>query len=97
MDPAIFPDPERFDPERWLQEKRLDKYLTNFSKGTRGCVGINLAYAELYLALAGVFRRFDFELFGTTIDDVKMVRDKLVPGAAVGSKGVRVIVKREVP
>ena len=97
MDPTIFPDPERFDPERWLQEQRLDKYLTNFCKGTRGCLGINLAYAELFLAFAGVFRRFDFELFDTTVDDVKLVRDKLVPAAAVESKGIRVIVKREVP
>jgi hypothetical protein len=55
----------------------------------------SLAYAELYLALAGVFRRFDFELFETTIDDVKIERDAFVAGAKVGSKGVRVRVKAE--
>jgi hypothetical protein len=34
----------------------LDKYLLSFLKGTRQRVGINLAYAEIYLVLASVFR-----------------------------------------
>ena len=40
---TIFPDPLRFDPERWMglkKRQRLERYLVNFSKGTRGCVGI---------------------------------------------------------
>jgi hypothetical protein len=49
----------------------------------------------LYLTLAGVFRRFDFELFETTIDDVKVQRDAFVPAAKLGSKGIRVRVKGE--
>ena len=41
-DPELFPDPFAFQPERWVKSEdgeRLDKYLTNFSKGTRSCVG----------------------------------------------------------
>ena len=42
--PSIWgPDPEKFDPERWLdpqQRQRLDKYMVAFSKGTRICLGI---------------------------------------------------------
>ena len=62
--PEIFPEPFEFRPERWLEEgqQRLQKYLVSFSKGTRMCAGMNLAYAEMYLALAGVFKRFDFKL-----------------------------------
>lgn len=44
---AIFPDPEKFDPERWLQPKNSDtslrnlrNYLVPFAKGTRSCVGM---------------------------------------------------------
>lgn len=40
---AIFPQPEKFDPERWMdREKRvqLEKCLVPFSKGTRMCLGI---------------------------------------------------------
>jgi cytochrome P450 len=38
----IFPDPWKFDPERWLQgekSKQLEKYVIAFSKGSRGCIG----------------------------------------------------------
>ncbi|KAH8982802.1 cytochrome P450 [Lactarius akahatsu] len=39
--------------------KALDNCLVAFSKGPRSCLGINLGYCELYLALAYLFRRFD--------------------------------------
>jgi hypothetical protein len=55
----------------------------------------SLAYAELFLTLAGIIRRFDLELFETTFDDVKMERDAFVAAARVGSKGVRVVVTAE--
>lgn len=58
--PDIFPEPRTFDPSRWLgpEGKERQKYLFNFGRGTRMCVGINLAYAEFYITLATVFRRF---------------------------------------
>jgi cytochrome P450 len=93
MDPDIFPGPETFNPDRWLQkDNRLDRYLTTFSKGSRNCVGLNLAYAELFLTLAGVFRRFDFKPWETTMDDVKIERDFFVASPKLGSKGVRMLV-----
>jgi len=55
---SIFPNSKEFWPERWLENPRLDKYLVSFSKGSRHCLGINLAYAEMRLCLAGIFRRF---------------------------------------
>jgi hypothetical protein len=39
----IFPDPEKFDPERWMdpdRAKSLDKYVISFGKGSRACVGM---------------------------------------------------------
>jgi cytochrome P450 len=75
QNPSIFPDPHTFNPERWLvgseaDRKRLEGYLVPFSKGPRICLGMNLAMAELYLILAMVFRRFEFD---TTL--VKRERD----------------------
>lgn len=43
QDEEYFPDPLKFDPERWLDPKearRLDKAFVPFGKGTRGCVGM---------------------------------------------------------
>lgn len=40
--PTIFPDPRKFDPERWLQPSatQLRKYFVSFSKGSRSCLGM---------------------------------------------------------
>jgi hypothetical protein len=46
MDPTIFPEPDRYNPDRWLGETSLGHYLVNFGKGTRLCIGIK--YVELF-------------------------------------------------
>ncbi|OCL12778.1 cytochrome P450 [Glonium stellatum] len=58
FDGNIFADPYAFRPERWIENPKLDRHLHPFSGGTRQCVGINLAWAELYLVLAMIFRRY---------------------------------------
>ncbi|ESK94930.1 benzoate 4-monooxygenase cytochrome p450 [Moniliophthora roreri MCA 2997] len=71
FNPDIFPDPQAFRPERWLQEdgQQLDKYLMSFGRGPRSCVGIHLAWSTLYLLIANVFRRLD--LSPTSVDDMR--------------------------
>ncbi|KAI9783670.1 MAG: hypothetical protein M1839_003518 [Geoglossum umbratile] len=71
-DETIFPEPEEFSPDRWLgpDSKALEKWLVAFSRGPRSCLGINLAYCELYIGLANVLRRFDFELYETRSSDL---------------------------
>ena len=48
--PDIFPDPDQFKPERWLQPDsvKLEKYLVVFSKGPRSCLGIKLVFLSSY-------------------------------------------------
>ncbi|KAL2829142.1 cytochrome P450 [Aspergillus pseudoustus] len=56
-DPTIFPRPHDFRPERWLEStKEMDLSLTPFSIGRRNCIGQNLAWEELYLAVDAVMR-----------------------------------------
>jgi len=105
QNPTVFRDPHSFLPERWIENPRLDKYLVAFSKGSRQCVGINLAYAEIYLALARLFRIYGsedvhgkddvgyLELFETTLKDIEIVADLFVPNPVPESKGVRIRVK----
>ncbi|KAI0551803.1 cytochrome P450 [Xylaria curta] len=64
---SVYEDPYEFIPERWLGErgKELDKWFVAFSKGPRMCLGLNMAYLELYLAIANFFNKFDFELYET--------------------------------
>lgn len=67
--------------------------MVSFGKGTRHCLGMNLAYAEITIAVASLVRRFDFELFETTYEDVRVVRDLIAPDVSRQSKGVRALVK----
>lgn len=56
-DPRIFPHPDVFRPERWLENtKEMDLALTAFSLGRRNCIGQNLAWEEIYLAVDAVMR-----------------------------------------
>ena len=40
MNGEIFPEPERFMPERWINEPGLERYFVPFGKGSRQCLGI---------------------------------------------------------
>lgn len=92
--PVIFPDPLEFHPERWIHAaekgQRLDRYLVSFNKGSRGCVGINLAWAELYLTLAYVVWKFDIKMYETTAEeDILIDRDLFVGVPKSCSNGIR--------
>lgn len=77
---AVFADPDTFNPERWLRKdaKGLEQWLVSFSKGPRSCLGINLAWCELYIAFATMLRRFEMKLDGTTREDL-VWRDCFTP------------------
>jgi hypothetical protein len=48
----IYPEPQKFDPERWMHpdaRKKVDKTFVPFSKGTRNCVGMQYVYLLYWL------------------------------------------------
>ena len=65
-DPAIWDDPDKFIPERFLDKDgkfvppKQDRFLP-FSAGRRACLGESLARIELFLILARLLHRFRFE------------------------------------
>ena len=90
LNSTIFPNPTSFLPERWIDNPRLSRYLVSFSKGSRGCLGINLAYAEIYLCLANVLRRFPrMEVHDTVKEDVEIQADYYITKAS--GRGVKVV------
>ena len=97
---AIFPNSHEFSPERWLDknrkdtEKRLDRYMVAFSRGTRQCIGINLAWAEMHLMLSTMFRRYNMQLYETDVDSVKIYAEYFLPAVKPGKEGIKVLVRK---
>ncbi len=64
-DPRFFPDPERFDPERWTPEARRARPAYTyfpFGGGPRRCIGDGFAYMEGVLVLATLASRWRLRL-----------------------------------
>lgn len=95
--PEVFPEPREFRPERWLEQKsrlHLARNFVAFSKGTRMCLGMHLAYAELHLTVATVFEHYILELFETSREDIDMAHDFFDPSPKLDSKGLRVQIRK---
>lgn len=60
-DPRWYPDPERFDPERWRPEAAAERPKYSyfpFGGGTRMCIGEQFAWMEGILILATIAQRW---------------------------------------
>ena len=71
--PSVFPNPDRFSPERWLQStEAMEASLTPFSIGRRNCIGQNLAWEELYLGVSAIMRAGLKLRLGAEMKDLEM-------------------------
>jgi cytochrome P450 len=64
-DPRWYPEPQRFDPERWLPEQRAERPRFSyfpFSAGSRACLGEAFAGIEGVLCLATIAQKWRFLL-----------------------------------
>ncbi|XP_070562966.1 cytochrome P450 2U1-like [Ptychodera flava] len=64
-DPKIWPEPEKFEPERFLNEdgtiKKFDEHVP-FSVGNRICLGEHLAKMEFFLFFTSLMQQFSFRI-----------------------------------
>lgn len=77
MDPEIYPNPEKFDPERFSQENcqnRNSYAWIPFAAGPRSCLGQKFAKIEGKCILAMLLRTYWFEP-AEDWDGVKIVPD----------------------
>ncbi|KAL4884660.1 putative cytochrome P450 [Aspergillus karnatakaensis] len=95
-DPEVYPEPFKFKPERWLgdHDYKMGRNWVPFTRGSRNCVGMTLAYAEMYWVMAVLFRPGapDLKLFETDESDVVQSVDLLVPRPKLDSRGLRATV-----
>ncbi len=82
-----FPQPERFDPSRWLSSDRALRASMPFGAGARVCPGRQLALLECSLLISAIVKRFDFAL----PPDLGEVRERF--DFAMEPENLRVIVR----
>jgi len=64
-DPRYFPDPERFDPDRWMPEAKANRPRFSyfpFGGGARQCIGESFAWMEGILILVTLAQRWRLRL-----------------------------------
>jgi cytochrome P450/GrpB-like predicted nucleotidyltransferase (UPF0157 family) len=83
----FFPDPDRFDPDRWLGPEPPQFAYVPFGGGARRCIGEDFALTEIAIVLKALLLRFRFELLdAATIRTAPLVT--LRPAGPVSIKGI---------
>ena len=74
MSEEFYPDPQKFDPDRFMSERRRQlipyTYLP-FGGGPRNCIGMRFALMEIKLCLTQLIHRYKFLPCDKTDDPVK--------------------------
>ncbi|KAM7191813.1 cytochrome P450 [Rhypophila sp. PSN 637] len=100
------PDPYVFRPQRWIENPKISQAFFGFARGSRNCVGMNLARKEMAMILATLFRKYDLAgegrrtakgrptmaLYDTERKrDIDPASDYIIPVPEKGSQGLRVV------
>ncbi|KAJ3116347.1 hypothetical protein HK098_006616 [Nowakowskiella sp. JEL0407] len=86
-DPIYYPNPEKFNPERWLDDTQTKPWLP-FGGGPRICIGMQFSLYEQKIALAMLLRNFSFEL--EKLEDGRFPEYKTAPAQLLRPLGLKV-------
>ncbi|MFN2602847.1 MAG: cytochrome P450 [Gemmatimonadaceae bacterium] len=73
-DPRFFPEPERFDPERWTAEAQAQRPKFSyfpFGGGPRVCIGEQFAWMEGILLIATIAQHWRMRLMPNQVVDIQ--------------------------
>lgn len=89
-DPTVFPEPDSFQPHRWLRKREADKSEKQhpfgsvpFGYGVRSCLGRRIAELEMQLLLSRLIQKYEVVLAPGMGEVKSLYRIVLVPSKKV--------------
>ncbi|XP_039312728.1 probable cytochrome P450 6a14 isoform X2 [Solenopsis invicta] len=86
-DPSIYPNPEKFDPERFNADeikKRHPYAYMPFGEGPRNCIGLRFGYMQTKVALVSLLSKYKFKLHSRTSVPLHFIEGSFVLDAKSG-------------
>ncbi|KAL1888735.1 hypothetical protein Sste5346_009361 [Sporothrix stenoceras] len=89
MDAAVFPDPDSFNPNRWLAsdgDADRKRSFFAFASGGRGCIGKHLALVEMKILMRDIYSRFATAPEISMTPESMEMSDQLISSRPLGQK-----------
>ncbi|XP_028176554.1 cytochrome P450 6k1-like isoform X2 [Ostrinia furnacalis] len=84
MDPEIFPEPHKYNPERFSPENKAKLHPCHwmpFGEGPRKCLGVRQGYIQSKMALVKILPKYELVLDERTLVPMRIKTTSLVPQA----------------
>lgn len=80
-DPDHYPDPETFNPDRFMDENKRTRHpytYLPFGEGPRACIGIRFALLQIKIGIISFLRNHGVQVSNKTVHPIRFSRRSLV-------------------